>query len=62
MTIREGSRWDGGDGKIFRIIQIIQIEGHTWIHYINDNLPVSENREYSCYLESFLSRFRPLPE
>jgi len=60
--IKEGTRWDGGNGKTFRIIQIIQIEGHTWIHYINDQLSDGENREYSCYLESFLLRFRQLPE
>lgn len=63
MTIiREGSRWDSGDGKIFRVLQIVQIEGYTWVHYIKDNVSADEDREYSCYLESFLSRFRPLPE
>jgi hypothetical protein len=60
--IKEGSRWDGGNGKIFRVIQIVEVEGHTWIHYINDRLSENENREYSCYKESFESRFRPLPE
>jgi hypothetical protein len=60
--IKQGSKWDDGKGKIFRVIQIVQIEGHTWIHYINDSLQENENREYSCYQESFLSRFTPLPE
>ena len=60
--IKEGSKWDGGNGKIFRIIQIVEVEGHIWIHYINDHLPESQNREYSCYQESFEARFRPLPE
>ena len=60
--IKEGSRWDGGNGKTFRVIQIVEVEGQTWIHYINDRLSENENREYSCYQESFLSRFRPLPE
>ena len=60
--IKQGSKWDDGKGKIFRVIQIVQIEGHTWIHYINDSLLENENREYSCYQESFLSRFTPLPE
>jgi len=60
--IKQGSKWDDGKGKIFRVIQIVQIEGHTWIHYINDSLSENENREYSCYQESFLSRFTPLPE
>ena len=43
--IKQGSKWDDGKGKIFRVIQIVQIEGHTWIHYINDNLSENENRE-----------------
>ena len=60
--IKQGSKWDDGKGKIFRVIQIVQIEGHTWIHYINDSLSENENREYSCYQESFTSRFNPLPE
>jgi hypothetical protein len=63
MTIiKEGSKWDSANGKVFRVIQVVEVEGHTWIHYINDRLPENENREYSCYLESFLSRFTPLPE
>jgi hypothetical protein len=60
--IKQGSKWDDGNGKVFRVIQIVQIEGHTWIHYINDRLSENETREYSCYQESFLSRFNPLPE
>ena len=63
MTIiKEGSKWDNANGKVFRVIQVVEVEGHTWIHYINDRLPENKNREYSCYQESFLSRFRPLPE
>lgn len=63
MTIiREGSKWDSGQGKIFRVLHTIEVDGHTWIHYIKDNAPEDKTREYSCYLESFLSRFTPLPE
>jgi hypothetical protein len=63
MTIiKEGSRWSGSNDKTFRVIQIVELEGHTWIHYIDDHLPESDNREYSCYQESFEARFRPLPE
>jgi len=59
--IKEGSKWDNGQGKIFRVLHTIEVEGHTWIHYIKDNAPEDETREYSCYLEGFLSRFNPLP-
>ena len=60
--IKQGSKWDDGNGKVFRVIQVVEVEGHIWIHYINDHLLENQNREYSCYQESFLSRFTPLPE
>jgi len=60
--IKEGSKWDNGQGKIFRVLHTIKVEEHTWVHYIKDNAPEDETREYSCYQESFLSRFTPLPE
>jgi hypothetical protein len=63
MTIiKEGSKWNNGQGKIFRVLHTIEVEEHTWVHYIKDNAPEDETREYSCYQESFLSRFTPLPE
>ena len=60
--IKEGSKWDNGQGKIFRVLHTIKVEEHTWVHYIKVNAPEDETREYSCYQESFLSRFTPLPE
>ena len=61
--VKEGSKWTGtGDNIKFRVIHVIEIEGHTWVHYIKENAPEDSNREYSCYLESFLQRFRPIPE
>ena len=61
--VKEGSKWTGtGDNNKFRVIHVIEIDGHTWIHYIKENALEESNREYSCYLESFLQRFRPLPE
>jgi hypothetical protein len=63
MTIiKEGSKWDNGQGKIFRVLHTIEVKGHTWVHYIKDNASEDETREYSCYQESFLSRFNSLPE
>ena len=59
--IKVGSRWEGTD-KQFRVLAVVEQEGHIWIHYREDlgiKVPVLE---YSCYQESFLSRFRPLPE
>lgn len=62
--IKVGSRWESVD-KQFRVLAIVEHEGHIWIHYREDlgiKVPVLECREYSCYEESFLLRFRPLPE
>jgi hypothetical protein len=58
--IKAGSKWSGNEENIFRVIQIVELDGHTWIHYIKENA-TEENREDSCYEESFLSRFREMP-
>jgi hypothetical protein len=55
--VKEGSIWYSADGKRFHVIHRVEIDGHAWVHYIEEN---KENcREYSCYEESFLLRFRP---
>jgi hypothetical protein len=59
--IKQGSKWVGNGGTIFRVIHVIDLEGHIWIHYIKENAPEDSDREYSCYEESFLSRFREIP-
>jgi len=56
MIIKEGSRWLGNDRKVFTVISVVELEGHTWVHY-RDN-----EREYSCYQESFEQRFQQLPD
>ena len=61
--VKTGSKWLGSDNTTtFRVIQVVEIEDHTWVHYIKENAPEDSTREYSCYEESFLSRFRSLPE
>ena len=57
---KEGSKWGGTDGKVFHVMHVIDVEGKTWVHYEQDK--INESREFSCYLESFLQRFNPLPE
>lgn len=55
MIIKEGSQWQGSDfRKIFTVIHLVEIEGKTWVHYRDDE------REYSCYQESFEDRFKPI--
>ena len=58
--IKTGTRWASDDGKTFHVVHRVELNGHTWIHYEQDNC--DECREFSCYEESFLERFRPLPE
>ncbi len=59
MIIKEGSKWSSVDGKTFLVLAVIEKEGHVWIHYRDEGK--SNNKEYSCYVESFRSRFTPLP-
>lgn len=59
--VKAGSKWVGDGDNIFRVIQVVELDGHTWIHYIKEKAPEDSNREYSCYEESFLSRFRETP-
>jgi len=61
--VTEGSKWTGVTGNDkFHVIHVVELDGHTWVHYIKENAPEDTTREYSCYLESFLGRFRALPE
>jgi hypothetical protein len=55
-----GSRWWAGGDEQFVVITVIEQEGHTWVYYRNNN-GNGPSKEYSCYLESFLSRFKELP-
>lgn len=58
MILTVGSKWAGNDRKVFYIKAIVDIEGHTWVHYGE----YGTDREYSCYRESFLSRFTSIPD
>ena len=63
--VKEGTLWGSADSKQFRVLHCVNVEGHTWVHYREDRgykVPVNECKEYSCYIESFLERFRQLPE
>ncbi len=62
--VKIGSVWRTTDDKRFRVINVVEAEGHTWVHYRNE-LPgfnQTEAKEYSCYVESFVERFSPTPE
>jgi len=57
--VKTGSIWQSGDHKQFMVINVVEAEGHTWVHYREHSLkkPSIECKEYSCYEESFVSRF-----
>jgi len=53
MKIESGQIWGTVDRKEFRVIDVVDIDSKTWVHYINEHT----GQEYSCYKESFESRF-----
>jgi len=54
MTIKIGSRWTSSDHTKFIVLHEVEVDGHIWIHYREE---LGDAREYSCYKDSFLSRF-----
>lgn len=57
QTIKVGSNWSGSDREVFTVIHRIELNGHIWIHYRNQ-----QGQEFSCYEEAFLSRFQERAE
>lgn len=60
--IKEGSRWSGGDGKVFLVLHEVVADNKVWVHYREENAKDGTPKEYSCYQESFLTRFTQLPD
>jgi hypothetical protein len=54
---KEGTKWVGMDYTSFRVLHTVELEGHTWVHYIREH----DITEYSCYVESFLLKFTEVP-
>jgi hypothetical protein len=48
---KDGSKWTGNAGERFHVLHTIELEGHTWVHYLKEDK--KEPKEYSCYVESF---------
>ena len=46
--------WEGGARNYFRVIDVVDLENQTWVHYMR----LKDNLEYSCLEESFTHRFR----
>ena len=61
MNIKLGSRWAGaGYRQIFVVLAEVKLDDTIWIHYRDE--AGEPPREYSCFKDSFLSRFTSLPE
>jgi hypothetical protein len=60
--IKEGTCWASSSGKSFLVLKRVELDGHVWIYYRDHLSKEDEVHEYSCYEESFLERFHPLPE
>ena len=56
MKIESGQVWVTIDRKEFRVVDVVDVDNHTWVHYINKET----GQEYSCYKESFETRFNPI--
>ena len=53
QKVNMGEKWRSSDSEIFRVINVVDIENQTWIHYMR----IRDNLEYSCLEESFIHRF-----
>jgi hypothetical protein len=50
-----GSKWQSSDRATFIVINTVELNGKNWVYYRLEKSPIS--KEYSCYEESFVSRF-----
>ena len=62
MEIKNGSKWTDGKGKSFVVIGTMLVEGKSWVYYRLDKPVDHLPQEFSCYEESFISRFTQMPE
>lgn len=54
---KPGSFWSGADSVKFRVIENVCVDDHLWVYYIR----VNDSKEFSCYVESFLARYKGVP-
>lgn len=63
--ITEGSLWEDSNGKQFRVLHIVELEGNNWVHYRTEppkGHSAKDCQEYSCFVEAFETRFSKRPE
>lgn len=59
--VKTGTKYCSANGAIFHVIDRVELEGKIWIHYLKENAKDNENKEFSCYEESFLARYTEHP-
>lgn len=50
---KPGSKWRASQGQMFVVLEVVDVKDQTWVHYREKD----KSQEYSCFLESFYSRF-----
>lgn len=60
--VRISSKWTSTEGKIFIVLGTAEIDGKNWVYYRLETPEAHLPREFSCFEESFLARFRPIVE
>jgi len=54
-NIKSGSKWIDADLQEFIVIGLVDTERGTWVYYRTNES--QNNTEYSCLVDSFISRF-----
>jgi hypothetical protein len=52
------TQFTSADGKIFTVEEVRQVDNELWVHYNNSKT----GDRYSCLLEAFSERFKPLEQ
>jgi hypothetical protein len=60
--IEAGSIWSSAGGVHFCVISEVHVDDHDWIYYRMIDKETEEAKEFSCYKDSFLSRFYQVPK
>jgi hypothetical protein len=58
MTDKLSKYWLSSDHHEFELLKTYTVDTELWARYRD----ILNDKEYNCYLEAFLSRFRPTVE
>jgi hypothetical protein len=52
------TQFKSADGKIFTVEEVKQVDSELWVYYNS----IETGNKYSCLLEAFSERFKPLEQ